>query len=366
MFLFPKVYRPLNVDFSRRFKLLSETCSGYIFTFCTGRNKGLNVGGFSLFSESADSGLGINFLKRMWIQIVTPFWLLRRKGQIDAIIAYDPYASGFAGMILKLLLGAKLIVEINGDYHKLKTSTNLLKIWLMKLIFRTTVSLADAVKVLNRDQESFINQHYPGTTVYRFQDFTATEFFQSLECYQGDYLLSVGHPFDLKGVDVLIRAANQMLYKHPKMKLKIMGYCPDEELRKYAKMAEDNPQIEFVKAGWIEDVGEQMRGCYLLVNAARFEAMGRVHLEAMACQKPVVATRTNGGLDYIEDGRTGLLCEIEDVDDLAKKLDSLLSNPKNATEMGRAGFARLQKHYSEENYVKSFLAMIEGVVSNKK
>jgi glycosyltransferase involved in cell wall biosynthesis len=291
-----------------------------------------------------------------------PLWLLWRRGGVDAVIAYDPYASGLAGAVLKVLLGTKLIIEVNGDYHLSEPSGHILKKWMMRLCFHVTVRTADALKVLNSDQESYFTRAYPGKALYRFHDFVPIDYFRSLERRQGDYFLSVGHPFELKGMDVLIRAFDSVSHRYPGVRLRIMGYCPEPELGKYKALARNNPRIEFVAPGWIEDVGEQMRECYALINAARTEAMGKVHLEAMACAKPIIATRTNGGIACIEDGRTGLLCPIDDVDGLARQLDYLLSNPGLAAEMGRAGLRRVQQEFSEEAYIRSFLAMAEDVV----
>ena len=353
------------MNFSTRFELLSETFSGFIFTFSSSHYKNLPLGNFRLFGEIATTNIVSRFLKGIWVRILLPICLLGRKGQIDAIITYDPYVDGIAGMILKRYLRAKLIVEVNGDYHKLVLSENALKGWLKRIILHISLCWADAIKVLNRDQEEYFHRCYPGKKVYRFPDFVATEYFRSLECYQGDYLLSVGYPFDLKGVDVLIRAFKRISHDHPAVNLRIMGYCPEKELGRYKELAGDDERIEFIKPGWIEDVGEQMRGCYALVNAARSEAMGRVHLEAMACGKPVVATRTNGGVDYIVDYYTGLLCEIENVEDLATKLDQLLSKQGIAEKMGQAGLERLKNKFSETQYVTAFQAMLDEVISPK-
>jgi glycosyltransferase involved in cell wall biosynthesis len=365
VFLFPQVYRPLNVDFARKFELLSSRASGYIFTFCSRRYKNLVIADFRLWSGIVVSTSTSRVLKGIWVQILYPIWLIWRQYHIDVVITYDPYADGFAGIILKLFLRTKLLVEINGDYHQQDPAKHAFKRWLMRRLYHICVRSADAIKVLNRDQENFINKRYPEKKIFRFPSLIATEFFRSLEHYQGDYLLSVGTEFERKGIDILIRAFNQISGKHPNIKLKIMGYCPENEIRKYLELASGNSKIEFIKAGWIEDVGEQMRGCYALVSAARSEAMGRVHFEAMACKKPIVTTRTNGGLDSIEDGRTGLLCDIGNVDDLAMKLDWLVSRPTVAAQMGQKAFERLQKEFSEEKYAEKFFEMIEEVVNCK-
>jgi glycosyltransferase involved in cell wall biosynthesis len=267
---------------------------------------------------------------------------------------------------LSRALAAKLIVELNGEYHTdyqmKEDGRNPVKAGLMRRVLDLVLRSADAVKVLNASQEAFVRARYPGKPVYRFFAFTATTYFRALPTYDGGYLLSVGHPFHTKGMDVLIQAFRRVLQTHPTARLRIMGHCPEPELRRHRELAGNDPRVEFVKPGWMQEVGEQMRGCVALVNAARSEAMGRVHLEAMACRKPIVATRTSGGLDCVEDGRTGLLCGIEDVDDLTNKVGWVLSNTDRARAMGEQGFERLQEKFTEQRYIENFQAMLSDVV----
>jgi len=365
VFLFPMTWRPLKRSFAGRFELLSQVCRGYIFTTCGPTYRKLQIGNFYLYSQKVTSNPIGRSLGRFWVQTIFPVFLLWRKREIDAIIAYDPYASGVAGSILKRFLKAKLIVEINGDFHRFTPGENIFKKWLMNLAFHFSLRNADAVKVLNKDQETFFMENYPEKPLYRFSDYVATDYFISLNTYRGDYLLSIGYPFYIKGMDILIQAFGSISKFHPKVKLKIMGYCTEDELLSHRQLVGSNSNVEFVSPGWIEEVGEQLRGCYAYVSASRWEAMGKVILEAMACRKPVVSTRTNGGVDYVDEGRTGLLSEIENVDDLAKKMDYLLSHPDEAERMGEAGLKRVEQEYSEEKYVLRFLDMLEEIVHSK-
>ena len=361
VFLLPLVWRPLKESFAKRFLLLSKSCNGHIFTLSGSRCRDLPIGNFLFNAAPAGAALITRWAHYLWVQLLLPLWLLSGR-RPELIIAYDPYSSGLAGAILKTLLRTKLIVEVNGDYHISEPSKSFPKRWIMHLLFLISIRCANGVKVLNKSQEKHVRRLAPSQRVYRFPDFTAVGFFRALQCYQGNYLLSVGYPFHLKGMDILIKAFQQISERHPTFRLRIMGYCSEREIIQYKRLANDNPRVEFIPPGWIEDVGEHMRGCYALVNAARTEAMGRVHLEAMACGKPVVATRTNGGLEWVNDGRTGLLCPIEDVDGLARQLDYLLSNPGMAAEMGRAGLRLVHDKFSEEAYINSFLAMVEEIL----
>jgi glycosyltransferase involved in cell wall biosynthesis len=361
LFLFPLVYRPLKINVAKRFGLLSHWYKGHIFSLSGERQRNVPVADFFFHSEKFGSGSAKRALLGMWVQIIVPLRFLWGRSRVSAVLAYDPYRSGLAALILKYLLRTKMIVELNGDYHRVRPRRTDVSKVLMRGLFNLVLGRADAVKVVNADQESFCRTLLPRKPIYRFPDFAATEYFESLESYQGDYLLSVGQPFDLKGMDVLIAAFKRIAEKHPRMSLRIMGYCPRGELVKYKELADGHPRIAFVDAGWIEDVAEQMRGCFALVNAARSDAMPRVHLEAMACAKPIVATRTNGALEGIVDGQTGLLCDIGDVEDLSAKLDELLASPDRAAKLGQAGRMRMQRMFSERAYVEAFRSMLEEV-----
>ncbi len=359
VYLFPLVWRPTKENFRRRFELLSDACRGHVFTLSGSRQRGVALGRFAFSSEPVAHGRISSLIARLRANLLTPLRMLRR-GDVDVIVAYDPYGSGLSGVLLKWLLGAKLVIELNGDYHLMEEAGSKLKSLAAKRALRLCLRVADAVKVLNSDQEAFVRREVPGKVVYRFSDFVADGYFRSVDHFQGDYLLSVGYPFELKGMAELIEAF-KLLGHRPSLKLRIMGHCPPDELKHWETLAGDDSRIEFVPPGWIEDVAEHMRGCYALVNAAHFEAMGRVHLEAMACRKPIVATRTNGAIDYIVDGETGLLCEIGNAADLASKLDTLLSDPARAQRMGDAGFARLDANYSERQYIGNVLEMLKGL-----
>ena len=374
IFLSPQVLRPHKLNYAHMFELLSKSFCGYVFTMCSQSHKPTSIANFQLYSGALRRVRMLNWINRLYVQLVLPLWLLGRRARVDAVVAYDPYASGIPGIILKLMFGTKLIVQFMGDYHrldpndelvgehgKLRKTGGMFKKLIMKGVMRISLSAADAVRVLNRDQEQFIRDQWPNKQVFRFSSFVATNYFSSLAVRQGDYLLAVGYPFHRKGIDVLLRAFSRIADEHPDIKLRILGYAPRSELESYRKLCGDHPRIEFIKAGWIEDVAELMRGCYAFVHAARSEAMGRVLLEAMACRKPVVSTKTSGGLDYVVDGETGILCEIEDVAGLASAINRLLTSPNLAEQMGNAGFEHLQKKFSEKRFSESFISMVEQV-----
>ena len=75
------------------------------------------------------------------------------------------------------------------------------------------------------------------------------------------------------------------------------------------------------------NVSKAMAHMDLIVAPARDEPFGRVPIEAMACGTPVIASRTAGHLEIIDDGENGLFFEPDDLDDLARCIVRLATSP---------------------------------------
>lgn len=76
------------------------------------------------------------------------------------------------------------------------------------------------------------------------------------------------------------------------------------------------------------------------------ETMGRIACEAAACGVPIVASRTGGLPELIEDGRTGILTRENDADALADAIRMLIENPQLAARMGSAARIHCQQSLS--------------------
>ena len=108
-----------------------------------------------------------------------------------------------------------------------------------------------------------------------------------------------------------------------------------------------------------------------------YEPLGIVNLEAMACELPVVATATGGIPEVVDDGVTGWLVPIEQVQDgtgvpvdparfeadLAMALVDAVSDPGRARERGLAGRQRAVEHFSWTSIGDRTMAVYETVLA---
>ena len=83
----------------------------------------------------------------------------------------------------------------------------------------------------------------------------------------------------------------------------------------------------------------------LLVVSSLYEGCCRVILEAMAMEKPVVATAVGGNPELVIPGQTGLLVPVQDPPQLAEAIIQLLSDPARAKQMGTQGRRAIEGHF---------------------
>ncbi len=83
-------------------------------------------------------------------------------------------------------------------------------------------------------------------------------------------------------------------------------------------------------------------------SSSQAEAFGKVAIEAMAMEKPVIATGHGGSLETVLDGKTGWLVEPFNVKQLAACITSCLSDSATAVSVGRAGRRWVFEHFTNE------------------
>jgi len=102
----------------------------------------------------------------------------------------------------------------------------------------------------------------------------------------------------------------------------------------------------------------------LLLLPSQSESFGLVALEAMACEVPVIATRVGGLPELVDDGTTGLLFPVADVDAMSAAAIRLLSNPTERRDFGRRGRQAAISRFSAEMIIPQYEALYAGVIAS--
>lgn len=168
-----------------------------------------------------------------------------------------------------------------------------------------------------------------------------------------------------KGQEDFIRAASIVAREFTDVDFVIAGEDPSprKEFRSHLESLarELNLEARLHFTGWLDDVADFLPALDIFVSASRVEPFGLVMVEAMACSLPVVATRTGGAREIVEDNVTGKLVGIGDADAMAEALLSLLRDKEARRRMGELGLGRAREHFSLERMVAETAALYAEV-----
>jgi glycosyltransferase involved in cell wall biosynthesis len=94
------------------------------------------------------------------------------------------------------------------------------------------------------------------------------------------------------------------------------------------------------------------------------EGLGVVYLEAMAHGKPVIACEGQGIAAVVEDNSTGLFVKPNDVETLARAMNSLLENPQRGHEIGERAKKLVLGSYTWEKNARRYIEIYEELLTH--
>lgn len=166
---------------------------------------------------------------------------------------------------------------------------------------------------------------------------------------------TAGRMVHRKGFDTVVKAIAEL----PETYLWIVG--DGSESANIHQLVNDlglNDRVRF--AGWQDDPRPYIAAADVFAMASRHEPLGNVILEGWAQKVPVVATRSEGPTWLIQDGKNGLLADIENHLQFAESIESALVDPNLASTIVSGGATSLQGQFSEQAVVDRYIQVLGG------
>jgi glycosyltransferase involved in cell wall biosynthesis len=190
---------------------------------------------------------------------------------------------------------------------------------------------------------------------------------------QTPILLFVGRLDERKGLRYLLEALPLILEQQP-VRLRIVGKgILEHEIKTQSQALGLDSNIDFLGFVSKEALAEEYATCDIFVLPAIIdskgdtEGLGIVMIEAMAHQKPVIASAVGGIVDVIQSEQTGLLVPEKHPQELAKAILHLLTHPEQAKKLGVQGLQDAQTRFSWSRIVplwqRTFLDALMNEVS---
>ena len=170
-----------------------------------------------------------------------------------------------------------------------------------------------------------------------------------------------------KGVEEFIRAIARVRETHAETHGVIVGEVSlDDGLQALVRALGLDAHLTLL--GRRSDMPEVLSALDVFVLSSHDEGMSNAILEAMAMEKPVVATDVGGTGEVVRHGQSGLLVPPKDPEPLAVAIRDMLAQPSRAREMGRVGRRIVEDGFSAHAMVRQMerlyldLAAQHGVV----
>ncbi len=230
------------------------------------------------------------------------------------------------------------------------------------LLDRILSMLADRIIVISnsvRDRFNWLKKKEKISVIYNgidIDDFTRNintdKIRKELSITETEIVIgTVGQLIPMKGHKYLIEAAKIVLEKIKNVKFIITGSSQgnnsyEMELKNMVKNYGLEDKIIFT--GYRKDIKNIIALMDIFIFSAVGEGFGRVLIEAMALQKPVVAANSGGIPEIVVDGKTGLLVPENDPQSIASAVIRLINEKDIRVKMGMAGRKRVEEMFTIE------------------
>lgn len=237
-----------------------------------------------------------------------------------------------------------------------------------RVLCRAIFPLADAVFTVTRDLRSFHAAQswlpekrfriiHNGVDTARFapRPEASTPVRKELGISSGSCVLgSVGRLVPIKDHATLLRAAEIALLAGYDVHVLLVGSGAElPKLRAYVAASRTLPGHVSL-TGASDRVPDMLNAMDVFVLPSVSEGMSNTILEAMATGLPVLATRSGGNPELVDDGRSGRLFATGDAESLARQIVHLVTDVKRRHQMGEEARSRVADQFSLADMVRHY------------
>lgn len=292
-------------------------------------------------------------------------------GSFDIINTHFALPSGPVGHALSRFSGLPNVLSVHGgDLYDPSKFTSPHRHWILRAWIKRLLREADSlvgqsnntISNVKRFYDDRLNVHCIPLGIHRPQFSVVSR--SQLGLNEDDFVLvTVGRLVSRKGLDRLLRILSRASIDN--LKLVVVGSGPREgELMTLAKDVGLSESVVFKGFVSEEYKFQILQVADLYVSSSQHEGFGLVFLEAMSTSIPIICYNHGGQSDFLEDGVTGALLELNDEEGFLKAVNSLYANREKRKEIGDYNHRKVESFYID-SCAASYEALFEDVVSQK-
>ncbi len=285
--------------------------------------------------------------------------VVKKFGKPDIIHAHVSFPAGYAAsLISKRYRIPFVLTEHTGPFDSLLRQTTI------KLIVKKTIQHSQVIIAVSKALKKEIVKHIHPLNIMVVPNMVDTEFFRPpthSRHFKNTKMLVVALMSEVKGISYLLKAIHMLIDKGSRnIYIDFVGDGPARKtLEAEARELGLSQYVKFHGIKQREDVKKIMQNCNFLILPSLHETFGVVIIEAMACGKPVLATRC-GGPEYIITENTGKLVAKADIMDLCEGILYMMNNYHTYNSKTIRDY--VVKNYSKEKISKQLTEIYNNAI----
>lgn len=178
---------------------------------------------------------------------------------------------------------------------------------------------------------------------------------------EDDYIVGViGRFVPQKAPDIFIRAALLIKQEIPHAAFVFLG---DGELKEETEQYALQYGIRLVAPGWVDNPYAYLKTFDVALALPRWEGFGLAIAEYMAAEKNIVATRVDAIPTLIEDGKDGLLVNVDSPEEVRDKVVYIYRHPEEAAEMRKNALEKVKREFDIKRVAKQHCQLFKELIS---
>lgn len=174
--------------------------------------------------------------------------------------------------------------------------------------------------------------------------------------------LFVGRIVPIKNIPFLIKGFIEASKENKNIILNIVGEGDKEEVELVKNLAKKYTNIKFLGKKSGSELVEQYQNSDVFILTSNYDNYPNVVFEAMASGLPVIGTNVGGIPSQVIDNKTGLLVELNNIEQLKNKILELASNKELRKAMGKSGRKRVEQEFSWDKSAEQLEKIYKGFI----
>jgi glycosyltransferase involved in cell wall biosynthesis len=316
-----------------------------------------------LSKELQERGVPTFFVSsKSWYDFQLPRGMARliRKQKVDLIHSHLP-GQNFYSCAVGLFTGPKTVATYHGALELAQSQglRGAIQLGTVRRTANAVVVVCDFMGKMLREIKfpaRKVVRIYNGIQIDRYEVPADGRLKRELGISNGTKIVgTVANLRQTKGYEFLVQAAGKVLSAEPDTRFVAIGDI-NQEIAKplFEATRQLGIQDRFHFLGFRKDIPELLNELDIFVLASVSEGFPLVALEAMAASRPIVATRSGGPQEIVDDGSNGLLVQPGDAGALAEKICELLQDPTRARRLAQLARVRVGAAFSIEKMISSY------------